>query len=107
MSQSNKFITKVIAVFLFYFILIKAIQLPYINILTIFFGYIPFLGALVLGVILLKPKKEILLLGSFLAFILIGVFAIFRMDRLYDSTGVIAFVLITMYMVRSIYLLIK
>jgi len=102
----GKFI-KLILVVVSYLMLSKAIQLPYINILTIFFGYVPFLGALILGVILFKPKKEILLMGSFLAFIFIGIFAIFKMGSLYDSAGVIGFILVTMYMVRSMYTLTK
>lgn len=93
---------KILMVIVCYVALYKIVKLPYINILTIFFGYIPFLVALILGIILFKPKKEYLLIASFVGFILLGILDMLHLILFYEAVGVINFILVSFYMIKSI-----
>lgn len=93
----SKHVQKITFVIIVHFVSSYVINLPYINIFTSYFSFLPYFVDWVVILILFKPKKEIILKIGFLLFIVSFLFEVIRISFFLENLGQISFLMLGTY----------
>lgn len=97
-----KNIAGILSSFFVFLVLNYLLTLPYINLISSFFGYFPHIIALVTLIYFLKPKSSIILKISLLFIISSYPFLLFNFQKESELIGVIAYFLLVIYIFSNI-----
>lgn len=78
------------------------VNLPYINIFTSLFSFIPFFFDWIAILILFKPKKELILRVGLLLFVANFFFALIKLNFAIEITGELSYLMIGTYVIFSL-----
>lgn len=78
------------------------VKLPYINIFTGLFSFLPYLFDWIAILILFKPKKELILKTGILLFVVSFFFTLIKLNVVLEILGEISFLMIGTYVLLSL-----
>ncbi len=93
---------KIILIAGLHIILSYFVKLPYINIFTSLFSFLPFLVDWIAILILFKPKKELIFKIGLLLFVASFFLALLRLKYVLEVLGEISFLMIGTYIILSL-----
>ncbi|MCL5439130.1 MAG: hypothetical protein M1268_04040 [Patescibacteria group bacterium] len=95
-------IQKIIFVVGLYYILSYFVGLPYINLSTLLFSFLPYFFDWIAILILFKPKKELILKVGLLLFTVDYFFALVRLNSTLEILGEVSYLMIGTYVILSL-----
>lgn len=94
---------KIIFVVGLHIVLSYFVKLPYINIFTGLFSFLPYLFDWIAILILFKPKKELILKTGLLLFAVSFFFALIKLNIVLETLGEVSFLMIGTYIILSLH----
>lgn len=93
---------KIIFVIGLHIVLSYFVKLPYINIFTGLFSFLPYLFDWIAILILFKPRKELILKTGLLLFVVSFFFALIKLNIVLEVLGQASFLMIGTYIILSL-----
>ncbi|GEM_PF-5024315 len=93
---------KIIFVIGLHIVLSYFVNLPYINIFTSLFSFLPYFFDWIAILILFKPKKELILKTGILLFAVSYFFALIKLNFVLEVLGEVSFFMIGTYVILSL-----
>lgn len=93
---------KIIFVIGLHIVLSYLVNLPYINIFTSLFSFLPYLFDWIAILILFKPRKELILKVGLLLFVINYFFALIKINVILEAIGEVSFLMIGTYVIFSL-----
>jgi len=90
---------KIIFVIGLHFISLYIVDLPYINIFTSLFSFLPYFFDWIAILILFRPKKELFLKTGLLLFIIGFLFTVIKLSFMSETIGQISYLMIVTYVI--------
>lgn len=93
---------KIIFVIGIHFISYYIVNLPYVNVFTSLFSFLPYLLDWIVILILFKPKKKLILKTGILLFVFGYFFALIRFNFILEALGQAIFFMIGTYIIMAL-----